>query len=225
MHDRWNSYDVALQAYYSARADEYDLGLHHKPEREPEVAALSDLIRHSLAGKRVLDVACGTGQWTRYIAQFASRVVGVDSSAEVLRVARSGEPLQNVHFVQGDAYRLGEELGCFDAAFAGFWLSHVPRSRYQSFFEGLSCRLLPGGLALIIDNGPSHVVGSPIVERDKEGNTFQRRTLRDGSEHYILKNFPDQSELVAAVAGFSHNQRFMAMEHFWAFTYEIANTA
>jgi demethylmenaquinone methyltransferase/2-methoxy-6-polyprenyl-1,4-benzoquinol methylase len=220
--DRCYSYDLALRAYYSARAAEYDSGLHHRREREGEVAELRDLIRNSLSGKRVLDVACGTGRWTRYIAQFAPMVVGLDASAEMLRIAQDGASIDGLRFALGDAYCLGEDLGFFDAAFVGFWISHVPRSRYRGFFAGLSSRLLPGGTAVVIDNTPSHTVESPVVARDAEGNTFQLRTLRDGSTHRILKNFPNESELAVATAPYAGSHRFLAMEHFWVFTYEVA---
>src|SRR5262249_55924923 len=126
--DSSSLHDVVLRRYYAARAAEYDLGLHHRPEREAGVAGLRELIAPLLSGKTVLDIACGTGQWTRYIAQFASSVVAVDISPEMLNIATSRPPVDGVRFALADAYTLSEELGTFQAAFVSFWISHVPRS-------------------------------------------------------------------------------------------------
>jgi hypothetical protein len=41
---------------------------------------------------------------------------------------------------------------------------------------------------------------TPIAESDAEGNTYQVRTLADGSTHRVLKNFPDRDALMAIVA-------------------------
>lgn len=40
----------------------------------------------------------------------------------------------------------------------------------------------------------------PISERDTDGNTYQTRTLNDGSLHRVLKNFPSADEVVGLVA-------------------------
>ncbi|QSY98358.1 methyltransferase domain-containing protein (plasmid) [Rhizobium bangladeshense] len=65
---------------------------------------------------RVLDIGCGAGQTTREAARAATRgeAVGVDSSAEMLEIARrrsAAEGLRNAAFEQGDA-----EVHAFPAA-------------------------------------------------------------------------------------------------------------
>ena len=53
-------------------------------------------------------------------------------------------PKSNATFVEADAYALPESPGRFDAAFAGFWWSHVPRRRIAAFLASLRARLEPG---------------------------------------------------------------------------------
>ncbi len=77
----------------------------------------------------MLEFACGTGYWTQFIVTTATRVVAVDTSTETMDIARSRVRAHKVEFHTGDAYRLATAHGKFSAAFAGFWLSHVPATR------------------------------------------------------------------------------------------------
>lgn len=219
MSERPRPHD-AVREYYAARAAEYDLGLHHRPEREPEVTILREAIAPLVREKSVLDVACGTGQWTKYLGEFATRVVGVDASPEVLKIAAAHSSSSSVRFILADAYSLPESLGVFEAAFVGFWISHVPRSRVGQFLESLSQRLLPSAVVILVDNALSHCIDSPIIHRDAEGNGYQSRTLLDGSVHRVLKNFPTEVELLEASDSVGRNASFRQLEHFWLFTYE-----
>jgi len=72
-----------------------------------------------VAGKRVLDVACGTGIFTRHLARQGAHAVGIELSEKMLTKARefeAKEPL-GIVYQRGDACRLGQ-FGdqSFDAA-------------------------------------------------------------------------------------------------------------
>lgn len=74
-------------------------------------------------GDAVLDVACGTGNFSRALARAldpeAGFVVGLDLSTPMLRRAaleRTREGLAHLHFVRGDAHALPFIEGAFDAA-------------------------------------------------------------------------------------------------------------
>lgn len=54
-----------------------------------------------LAGKRVIDLGCGPGLYTRRVARLGARVTGVDFSAVSLDYARSRE-MTNVEYLQAD---------------------------------------------------------------------------------------------------------------------------
>src|SRR5215212_811305 len=141
-----------LVGYYAARAHEYER-VYAKPERQDDLRRLHELVPEYFVGRRVLEVACGTGYWTRRIAPRAAHVTAFDRSPEVLALARARQPAADpVHFTLGDAFAPGDVPGTFDAAFAGFWLSHVLRSDVGRFLDGLHRRLLPGSVVLLLDN-------------------------------------------------------------------------
>lgn len=209
-----------MHDYYAARASEYDR-IYQKPERQPDLAALKKWLPGQFADARLLEVACGTGYWTQFIAPVAAEIVAVDTSVETMDIARSRVPANKVKFIVGDAYRLPTDQGMFNAGFAGFWFSHVPRTRQREFLVGLGARLRPGAKVILIDN--LYVIGSsqPIFETDAEGNTYQMRVLDDGSTHRVLKNFTTESDLLLLLAGLGKEARFTRFGHFWAFQYVV----
>lgn len=213
--------DEAMRAYYAARAAEYDR-VYAKPERQADLAAMRAWLPPWFAGRQVLEVACGTGHWTRFIAPVAAGLVGVDAAGETLAIARSRVPAAQARFVVGNAYSLGDELGRFDAAFAGFWYSHIPRARRPGFLEGLARRLTPGALLVLIDNRYVEGSSTPREPADAEGDTWQQRRLEDGSVHRVLKNFPTPDELRADIGGVATEVEVVQWTHYWAVTGRIA---
>jgi demethylmenaquinone methyltransferase/2-methoxy-6-polyprenyl-1,4-benzoquinol methylase len=208
----------SMAAYYAARAHEYDR-VYEKPERQADIRAIREWLPPIFEGANAVDVACGTGYWTRFIAPAARLTVGIDASIETLAIARLRVGA-NAALVVADAYRLPASGASFDAAFVGFWLSHIPRARRREFLCELHRVLEPGAVVVIVDN--RYVEGSNhgIAERDAEGNTYQRRRLEDGSVHSVLKNFPSEAELrhAADTAG-ARRIEYRAWDYYWALRY------
>src|SRR5262245_50760875 len=74
---------------------------------ETAVGCLLGLLPSSLAGQVVVDVGCGQGLATRAVAAAgAERVVGVDSSPEMVAMARRHVTPPSVEYVVGDAQTL-----------------------------------------------------------------------------------------------------------------------
>jgi len=211
-----------MKQYYAARAREYER-IYDKPERQSDLQQLKTLLPPLFAGKRVLDVACGTGYWTQFYAPMAQLVAGVDVNRETLDIAAEKNwPQGRVEFRIADAYTLPDDLGQFDAAFAGFWWSHIPARERSRFFDSLHRRLRAGAIVVLLDN--LYVAGSstPITRRDADGNTHQLRRLENGSEHEVLKNFPDEEMLKAEVADCARHACYTALDYYWVFRYEFA---
>ena len=218
---RWDHGVAEMRAYYAARAPYYD-AVYLKPERRADIAFLVGHLPQRLGGRSVLEIACGTGYWTQHIAPAAARVVALDGTAEPLAFARLRPGAQAAVFHQLDAYALPDSLGRFDAAFAGLWLSHVPIAARRPFLRGLHARLAPGARVLFIDNNEVQLRDFPIAHTDEDGNTYQLRTLRDGSTHRVLKNFPGRAELEALVAPHACDVVYRSLENFWLLEYELA---
>ncbi|MDQ2734294.1 MAG: methyltransferase domain-containing protein [Pseudomonadota bacterium] len=204
--------------YYAARAPEYDR-VYLKPERQADLRAIEAWLPPIFAGSHVLEVACGTGYWTRFIAPVAADVLAVDAAAETLRIAGTRIGEGRVRFVVGDAYALPAGEPKCDAAFAGLWLSHVPKTRVREFLDGLGAVLRPGSSVVFLDNRYVEGSSSPIRERDADDNTFQNRSLSDGSVHRVLKNFLSEEELRAAVDGLGAVVEYRAWPYYWALHY------
>jgi len=209
-----------MREYYAARAPIYD-EVYLRPERQADLEQLRRWIPDWFAGRSVLEIACGTGYWTQFIAPVAARMTATDVVAEPLAFARLRPAVEHVSFVRADAVALPATLGSFDAAFAGLWLSHVPRERLREFVVGLHARLAPGARVVLIDNTGAQCRDLPIVERDAHGNTYQLRTLPDGTMYRVLKNFPSQAELLSMIDGIGTAAQYWRGAHFWAFCYEV----
>jgi demethylmenaquinone methyltransferase/2-methoxy-6-polyprenyl-1,4-benzoquinol methylase len=210
-----------LLDYSQRRAREYE-AIYAKPERQVDLAFMREHFASRLAGRRVIEVACGTGYWTVLVARSAASIVAVDAAQEPLRIAMSkdyGE--RNVRFELADAYALPVELGRFNAALACFWWSHIPLSRVDDFLGSLHRVLEPGARVLLMDN--LYVAGNstPISERDAEGNTYQLRPVADGSEHRVLKNFPTEAGLRAALAPHARELAYRALDYYWLLEYTL----
>ncbi len=212
-----------MQTYYAARAPEYD-NVYAKPERQNDLRLIEGWLPEVFARSTVLEVACGTGYWTKFIAGAAAHIVAVDSAPETIRVAKRRNFSENVEFVVGDAYALPDTSRKCSAGFAGFWYSHVPKSRVREFLLGFHAHLESGARVVLLDN--QFVAGSstPIAERDADGNTYQTRALDNGTIHRVLKNFPSESELRAATEGLCSNLRYRAWQYYWAVEY-MANVS
>lgn len=206
---------TGTEDYYRARAAEYDR-VYDKPERQSDLHRLRAWLAGTLAGERVLEVAAGTGYWTDVYAGTAARVTATDISEATLAVARArrGWPA-TVTFAEADALGLADVAGRFDAVFAGFFWSHVPVDRLDRFLAGVADRLGRAGRAVFMDN--RYVEGSnhPISRTDRDGNTYQRRTLSDGSNWEVLKNFPSAGHIRSHLAAIAHTVEITELEYYW----------
>ena len=140
------------------------------------------------------------------------------------------EHLPHVKFRLADAYSLGPEAGTFTAGFAVWWWSHIPRARVREFLDSLHGRLIPGALVLFSDQleyDVPRVDGMATQRReDANGDTIERRILSDGREYDIVKNFPTEQELVAAVSEFGTDNQYREWpgEAHWELTYRSGKT-
>jgi len=208
--------------YYKRRAAEYER-VYFKPERQTELRAMEAWLPAQFSGRRVLEVACGTGWWTLHGARSASRWLATDLNPETMDVARHKPLPASVELRAVDAYTLAE-VGAetFDGAFAGCWWSHVLLQDLPGWLETLHARLEPGARVVMLDN--SYVQGSstPLSRSDAAGNTYQNRTLDDGSVHEVLKNFPSREQAVAMLGPRARQPQWIEHGHYWILSYQLS---
>ncbi len=208
--------------YYSRRAAEYE-AIYDKPERRADLAALKAYVQTVMSGHDVLEIACGTGYWTEVMAATCRSICAVDASLAMLGMAlQKSFPANRVQFQAADAYALDTVEGTFTAGCAAFWWSHVALHELPAFLKGFHAALEPGAQVCFIDN--LYVKGSstPLVRTDAEGNTYQTRHLNDGSQHEVLKNFPDEATMRQLLAPFANDIIWRDFTYYWCCTYTVA---
>jgi SAM-dependent methyltransferase len=206
--------------YYSARAPEYDdwwfrrarysLDGEAAEEWFADVAELEAELERFAPRGDVLEVAAGTGNWTRHLVRHADRVTAVDAVPEVLELNRA-KLGGAVDYVLADVFAW-EPPQAFDVCFFGFWLSHVPSTRFEAFWQLVDRALKPAGRVFLVDNAQ---LGDPRHMVSASGETL-RRSLSDGREFDIVKRFwaPAELEHELAMLGWQLGAGATANGHF-----------
>jgi ubiquinone/menaquinone biosynthesis C-methylase UbiE len=142
-------HDAALTAAFDRGADSYDRlvalnpGYHAHLRRSARRLALPD----GGAGRRVLDLGCGTGASTAALAAAFphAEIVGADASAAMLARARRRRGLERVRLVHATAEDLvgGAAHGPFDAVFAAYLFRNVTDP--DAVLRGVHDLLVAGG--------------------------------------------------------------------------------
>ncbi|MFL5738015.1 MAG: class I SAM-dependent methyltransferase [Actinomycetota bacterium] len=142
----------------------------------------------------VLEIACGSGLWTRRLAPKAARYVAVDSSPRMLELNRSRYGAPNVEYVLADAFEWTTRER-FDLVFFGFFVSHIPPEMWEKWWRCVASWLLPNGMAYIVDDtaGPDRPYSGDVVE-DGPPHAHRRR-LSGGREYTIVKVFYSPEKL------------------------------
>lgn len=91
---------VAVSAAYDRWSAQYDTD--RNLTRDLDARVLRQSTRLALSGRRVLEIGCGTGKNTEYLAQHARDLVAMDFSTGMLALAKQRVPHPHVRFVQHD---------------------------------------------------------------------------------------------------------------------------
>jgi len=209
-----------MKEYYKARAPVYDI-VYKYPERQDDLRFLEEYIPEQFSGINVLEIAAGTGYWTQFIAKKARSILATDASKEPLEELRKRKLSKNVSTMVADAYSLKGVAKSFDGAFAGLWLSHVPKQKCGEFISGFHRHLASGATVLFIDNSKAQCVRLPVSENDNFGNTYQNRKLDNGTSYNVLKNFPTHEELLDMTLELAIDAKYLELENFWLFQYKV----
>ncbi|GAY77795.1 demethylmenaquinone methyltransferase [Sporolactobacillus inulinus] len=112
-------------------------------------------------GDHIIDVCCGTGDWTMSLAEkvgAAGRVVGLDFSDNMLKIAKmkqAANQFEHVQLVNGDAMDLPYEDASFDRATIGFGLRNVPD--YLTVLKEINRVLRPGGTLVCLETSQTKI--------------------------------------------------------------------
>ena len=101
------------------------------------------------AGKRLLDVGCGSGALARLLSDRGARVVGVDPNAEVLALARKAVPTGTFHQAGAEALPFAD--GSFDGAIFLNSLHHVPERAMRRALEEAARVVQPARPIVVVE--------------------------------------------------------------------------
>ena len=171
-----------IRDYWSDRAATFDRDPGHGITEGAEMAAWEALFRRHLGqphGRRLLDLACGTGEISRLCARMGFEVTGLDWAEPMLDLAR--QKLPGVTFVQADAERTMLPSDSVDVIVTRHlvWTLVDPAAAFAEWRRVLA----PGGTLLLVD-GDFVSKGwlarwlSPRPEREPEQMTRHNHILR-----------------------------------------------
>jgi SAM-dependent methyltransferase len=163
--------DATSPAYatWAATYDDPDNGLFAMDE-----PIIDDILEQLPVGD-ALDAACGTGRLAARLASRGFRVTGIDSSVEMLEVARTRLP--GASFSEGDLASLPLPDDAVDLVTTGLALTHAPDLRlvYAEFARVLR----PGGSLIVSDVHPDLVLlGSTVKAIAADGGAWLATTHR-----------------------------------------------
>ena len=141
--------ELKKEEYWSKFAHGYDEGVDYivgKSIQQEIVKRLSE--EHNLGD--VIEFGCGTGYFTKAIAQNAECVIATDLSDEMLGVARTQlKAFQNITIQKADCENVSFPSGKFDTVFMANVI-HFIENPFEALQE--SYRILKdGGLLLLVD--------------------------------------------------------------------------
>lgn len=128
------------------------------------------------AGRRCLDLGCGTGNYFAMVAETGRQVIGLDRSSDQLRFAQAkgGVPL-----VESDAARLPFAAESFDDVLA-LWIS-TDLDDFAGTLREIARVLRPGGFFYFYGVHPCF--NGPHVEYQEDGGRLAHPTYRQPGWH------------------------------------------
>ena len=208
-------------AYYRKRAGEYDewwfrTGRYDHgaelnaawnadaQEVESALCAWLDARRPSSA----VELACGTGLFTRWVAPRVGHLVALDASPEVQAINRARVDSANVEYAIVDLFEWRPQRR-YDVVFMSFWLSHVPDDRFDEFWRRVRAALKDGGAAYVVDSGWDMTSTAKNHVRPDRGAGIAERKLNDGSEYRIVKIFHEPDDLARRLRALGFTSRIV----------------
>ena len=97
--------------------------------------------------KDILDVGCGTGRWSKYLARLANNIEAIDPSEAVYSAAALLQNEDNVRISRASVDNIPFEDNSFDLVFSLGVLHHIPDT--QNAMEKSINKVKPGGYFLV----------------------------------------------------------------------------
>lgn len=212
-------------AYYEARAPEYDewflrqgrydRGSEHNRQWFREVETVREALEDWKPQGHVLELACGTGLWTERLVRHADHVTAVDASPASLDRNRERVGTDRVTHLCENLFRW-EPTQRFDSVFFGFWLSHVPESAFEEFWDLVKRSVTGSGSVFFVDScyDPASSARDHVPDT---GSEISVRRLNDGREFRVVKIFHKPGPLRRRLQGLGWRVAVEQTPHFFLY--------
>ena len=135
-----------------------------------------------IEGKKVLDVACGSGLGSFLLAHKAEQVLGIDLSEEVIAYARERYSLPNLQFEAADIFDYHLPQASFDVIVSALTIEQMEPQKQEEFLRKLKTAMAPGALMILVTpnkkvTSPSGRIGNKWNEREFSKSELEK-TLR-----------------------------------------------
>lgn len=208
-----------LTSYYNERAKEYDK-IYQNPHEQKNLTEAVNLFQKLLHKKTVIEIACGSGYWTEKISKSAISIFATDINRSMIEIAKNRCSFDNVTFELVDMFALNIN-STYDALFGGFVWNHIPLQNLENFLHKIKQFLNPNGKIIFIDTKPVNNSSKRITKIDEQGNTYQTRTLENGTTHLVLKNHPTRDFIFQKFSKISADIKYIEMDFYWIVICEL----
>ncbi len=123
-------------------------------------------IANAKQGSKILDIATGTGEQALAFAKKGYKVVGIDLSEAMLKVANKKNKYENLRFKTADAANLPFKSNSFDVSCISFGLHEMPSAIMKKALKEMARVTKPKGIILVIDYDlPANKIGRFLAYR------------------------------------------------------------
>ena len=128
--------------------------------------------------ENALEIGCGTGAFARQLAKRCKRVIGLDLSSEMIRVARSrSSHFENLEFQLADALTWNFPQSQFDFICSIATLHHLEQ---RELLPKIKDALTPGGVLVVLDLVQSSTMVERMLDVIGLGVSGSLRLIRNG---------------------------------------------
>ena len=161
-----------------------------------------------LAGRRLLDIGCGSGALARSLSERGARVAGIDPNPKAPETAREAVPEGTFQAARAEALPFAD--ASFDGAIFLNSLHHVPQPAMHRALREAACVVGPAGPIVVVEplaEGSLFLALRPVEDETE---------VRNAAQEVIRQALEDEKFEQLRRADYLRRERFEGIEEFLA---------